>query len=392
MCMGGENTWRVTDLLDEDQPFIEDVRLAREMMEMMHIVENIEANVRIPQPAIEFAENTISEWFEIIADIERSRGNLPYLIDRSLYATDGPGSPDWDQGLTLNDLGEWFDDDEFSLNYSEGYPRMRIGDHVLKEEPLSGYLNRLFPVKFALRMLACWSMQKAHEAGEGELGPDTVNITLGEFRKLSSQTCAYARKWLVDLDRRAGKGNKGAEVAAGFPEDNKKAKDRFCAQFIGSMRKNELTGALYELGLVTSVDFMGHISDEIYFTPEGWEFMVLSNSLMDNGGKGWIDYIKSGKRFSDPEIDFLLRHIKQHLPAEWAFMQEVGTLIDAGSNRPKTLEENIISNHDWEKTRASQYRNGVLSRMEELELISREKEGRQVTYHLTEKGSTSLLN
>jgi predicted MarR family transcription regulator len=47
--------------------------------------------------------------------------------------------------------------------------------------------------------------------------------------------------------------------------------------------------------------------------------------------------------------------------------------------------------HDWEKTKTSQYRNGVLSRMEELELLSRAKDGRQVTYSLTDKGKLHLV-
>jgi hypothetical protein len=388
--MSVKSTWRVSDLLDENQPFSDDVKLARKMLEMMQVVESIDANVRIPQPALEFAENTISEWFEVIADIERSRGNLPYLIDRRLYSNDSPGNPDWDQGMKLEDLKEWFEDEDFSMYYHEGYPIMGIGEFLLQDEPLSGYLNRLFPIKYILRMLACWSMSKAHEAGIDNWSADGV-ITLNEFRKLSAQTCAYAKEWLVDIDKKAGKGNKGTEVAIGFPEATDKAKDRFCAQFVGSMRKNELTGALYELGFITSTSFMGHLTDEIYFTKEGWAFMQLSNSLMDNGGLGWVDYIKSGKRFSDVEIDFLLEHIKKNLPAEWAFMQEVGALIDAGSNRPKSLEEKIISNHDWEKTKTSQYRNGVLSRMEELELLSRAKDGRQVTYSLTDKGKLHLV-
>ena len=53
-------------------------------------------------------------------------------------------------------------------------------------------------------------------------------------------------------------------------------------------------------------------------------------------------------------------------------------------DRPKLLEEKLVKIYDWDKTKASQMRNGALSRMEELCLIGREKSGREVTYHLTD--------
>ena len=55
---------------------------------------------------------------------------------------------------------------------------------------------------------------------------------------------------------------------------------------------------------------------------------------------------------------------------------------------PSALEESIIKNRDWGATKASMMRNGALSRMQELGLISREKQGREVTYSLTESGKS----
>ena len=49
------------------------------------------------------------------------------------------------------------------------------------------------------------------------------------------------------------------------------------------------------------------------------------------------------------------------------------------------------SPYEWDKTKASQMRNGALSRMEELCLIVREKKGREVTYSLTDLCRVTVL-
>jgi len=111
--------------------------------------------------------------------------------------------------------------------------------------------------------------------------------------------------------------------------------------------------------------------------------MLLENPLIDTK-EGWDDYYKSGVRFSVKEIDFLLNHFQRNIPSEWKLISDISSLIYEGHNRPKLLEEKLSEEYDWDKTKISQMRNGALSRMEELCLISREKSGREVTYHLTD--------
>ena len=107
-----EDAWRVADLLNPELSFVKDVALARQMVQTLHALDafdreafndgmmdsgTVSLNVRTPKAALEFVENTLSEWFESVAEIEKRRGNLPYLIDRSLYPS---GVIDWNQGLT----------------------------------------------------------------------------------------------------------------------------------------------------------------------------------------------------------------------------------------------------------------------------------------------------
>ena len=86
-----DEEWRVADLLDEEQPIVADAKLAKQIVEVLGALDETNLDVRVPKAAREFAENTLSEWFEIIAEIEKKRGNIPYLINRELYqpGTDG---------------------------------------------------------------------------------------------------------------------------------------------------------------------------------------------------------------------------------------------------------------------------------------------------------------
>ena len=159
------------------------------------------------------------------------------------------------------------------------------------------------------------------------------------------------------------------------------------AQFIGSQRKNSVSGALFELGFANLAGFalgpLKHTTSDVMFTTLGWHFMMMENPLIDTK-EGWKEYYETGVRFSEKEIDYLLKHFEKNIPAEWKLISDISSLIDQGHNRPKLLEEKLSEEYDWDKTKMSQMRNGALSRMEELCLISREKSGREVTYHLTD--------
>ena len=62
--------------------------------------------------------------------------------------------------------------------------------------------------------------------------------------------------------------------------------------------------------------------------------------------------------------------------------------VSAGNNRPKSLDELLAIRYDIVPTQASQLRNGVVSRMEEMMLITRTKEGREVRYEVTDLAET----
>ena len=376
--MTGEDVWRVHDLIDESKPFIQDVKLARQIVETLNVLEGIEDDhfVRIPKATREFADNTLSEWFELIAQIERKRGNMPYLIDRNLYSADDGNFNDitWNHSLTKDDILEWLDSDDFADRFHDEYPLPRYSKHLTKD-PISGYVNRLFPIKFALRILASITLSVCYESEDDRYDEFSDIIELSTLRERCYSVAKYAKESLVNLDLKIEPGST-TDVRVGFPESTEKAKERYVAQFIGSQRKNSVSGALFDLGFV-------NLDRNVIFTKLGWDFMMLENPLIDTK-EGWKEYYETGIRLSDKEIDYLLNHFERNIPAEWKLISDISSLIDQGHNRPKLLEEKLGEEYDWDKTKMSQMRNGALSRMEELCLISREKSGREVTYHLTE--------
>ena len=388
--------WRISDLIDPNEPFTQDVALARQMVQTLHALDafdresfndgmmdsgTVSLNVRTPKAALEFIENTLSEWFETVADIEKGRGNLPYLIDRSLYPS---GEVDWNQGLTKVDLDSWMG------AYGLGpYPFRKTVK--ASDEPLSGYYNRLLPVKFILRMMAMLSLTSdsyvKEDGWQEDYGMDET-ITLSELREKSWQTASYAKETLQLYDQFfEAKGKTGAKISVGFPTKDEKSKERFVSQFVGSRRKKELSGALFDMGFANISSFLGMSTEEVWFTQFGWAFAMMENPVIDEI-EGW----ESGARFSEQEVDFLLAHFKQNVSAEWEFMVSIAEMIRDGTNDATKMNAVLISQRDWNRSKASVYRTGVLARMQELGLVDREKSGVNVTFILTDSGKTKLLN
>ena len=399
MCMAKISDWDISELSvtgtvneEEYQPFIQQVRLAREMLETMIQIGKTDLDVRIPRAAYEFVENNLSDWFEEIATIEKTMGNRPYLIDRSLYSpTDGDHDVSWRQGLTLTEIDEWIGDSPYAMDYNT----YRINEKATKTgEPLSGYFNRLLPIKFVLRILAImmvssdsFNPERSEENWEDDSDDE---VTLTALREESLNTALFAREWLLDLDRRAG-ATRGTEIAVGFPEDTPKARERFVAQFVGSKRGKSLSGALVEMGFANvgapfGISLSSEVRDWIRFTDPGWRFVMMENPVIDS-----LEGFVSGPRFSDVEVSFILNHFKQNVPAEWNLMLQIANMIRDEKNRSTPMLAELISSRKLDRAKASILRTGVIARMQELGLVDRVRSGVDITYVLTKSGDQFLV-
>ena len=279
--------------------------------------------------------------------------------------------------------------------YYQNFNTLGYHESTKSAYPLSGHYNRYFPVKYILRVLLAHSFARSHEliSLESEMIEAGISpISLDELRELALDHAMYAKNYLADIDRKSGNPrNLGSEITVGFPDSTEKSRERFVAQFVGYKRKNEITGALFEIGLVNMPKFISNILDEIHLTPLGLKFALMRNPIIDDSMKGWRDYIETGRRFSDGEIALILNHLEANVNGEWRGMELIISGINAGKNRPKMLDEVMKAEYELTDTQASQLRNGIISRMEELMLISRVKEGREVKYEITDLARKRFL-
>jgi predicted transcriptional regulator len=364
--------------------------LAKQIAEVIKLAEDAHLVVPIPDSARRYVERVFSEWLDDAASVGRARRNLPYIADRSEFETGVILDPEfnWSQGLTLEELNDLYedlteDDPEYLLNFPTLHARgpfaaMMDYRSQITDEPLAGHYNRFLPMKVSLRVLLNMILG-AETYDEGDYHTEMAPIHIDEFRSKALSVAVYAKKWFAQLDSQA-QISVGEEITVGFPDEKGKSQERFVSQFVGSVRKKG-EGFLCEMGFIR-VDEDGMVE----MTREGLEFTRIPNPIIDATPQA-----KRGIRMSQIEQFTMMRHIQQFLVGEWDFIVEIAGLIHSGSNTPSTMDEKLRESKEWGEARASLMRNGVLSRMQELGFVERLKEGRNITYHLTENGNARLI-
>ena len=381
------------------------VAMAQYFANTMAAAKGAEMEPRVPVAAVEWAEEIFSMYFETVGKIAKASGIRRKLIDRGLYDPSLEGAPEWNEGLTLEELDIIDRDDPASMYHLDEYEEMvALEDHygpfaleqsfrrkfagVVEESgrPLSGQYNRLFPVKLVLRTAANLFRARNEytilgddgEDGESEYDP----VYLDELREECIKVAKYAKETFHWIDGRSGK-DLGERLAVGLTDGGKKQNERFVAQFVGSVR-NKGSGLPFELGLLDVEE-----DGEVKFTETGARFMLQKNPLMDASDvETWME----GEAFSIGEKSYLIRLIKTNAPAEFELMTKILSWIESGTNRPKSLEASVSKEYDLKDTEASIMRSGAVARMGELGLILREKSGREVTYSLTDLGKSMGLD
>jgi hypothetical protein len=241
-----------------------------------------------------------------------------------------------------------------------------------------GQHNKLLPVKASCRWLANMSREKgvplAHAASEIAAS----SAELGEY--------------LQGLDHKNDL-TRDELLCSAFPMKKKdtdgKGRLRFANQFVGSMNKHgRLSGMLIDLKLVNYVP--GKVP-RLVLTEPGWRFAATENPILDRG-------VDRPPKFSDEEIDLLLEHIRFHVSTEhFAFTTVTKALID-GANTPEKLDEYLAKflSQRAEKPFTDAFlttqRSGAISRMADLGLVERQREGTKVTYIATERADHYLNN
>lgn len=236
-------------------------------------------------------------------------------------------------------------------------------------EWLWGQINRILPIKFALRLLAI-------EAGNiGEIP------YLHQFYPLVSRE---ARDFGIKIlrDDKLNKRRPDERISTGFPigGNEEASRRKYETQIITQVRKKGLyTGAILELGFAL-IDIRNG-KPMIGLTTAGKALALLENPILDNQ--------IYQKPLSDEEKAFYLEHIITNVPVEAQAFYLVLSFLKGGKNRPTELDNEIltVTGYQWSQNLVSTQRAGVIARLYELDLIRKRRSGLEVVYQLTPKGN-----
>src|SRR5207237_878481 len=96
------------------------------------------------------------------------------------------------------------------------------------------------------------------------------------------------------------------------------------------------------------------------------------------------------EKFSADEIDWVVAHIAEHVPVEASAFRTLLAGLTEGCNTPDTLDryakEHAKEKEDVTEAFVSTQRSGAISRMADLDLVRRQRDGTKVSYEVTKRG------
>lgn len=237
---------------------------------------------------------------------------------------------------------------------------------------LFGQINRVFPIKFGLRMLLILLQDKGQW------------LPLEYFHDKAAENARSFGNLLEGIDD-TRKNKRSEKLSVGFPTGTiTKSLDRYKSQFLGYKKptSGKNVGAL---PILKFVEIIKNNDDEysIGVTEPGILFGLLQNTYLDK-----LDGIKT---ITEKEATFYIDHIINFVPSESDAVNIVLKLINNGINRPNQIDENISGMFpEWTENQVTTNRSGVLGRIWDLGLINKERDGLKVSYSLSRFGSEML--
>jgi hypothetical protein len=239
---------------------------------------------------------------------------------------------------------------------------------------LFGQFNKFLPVKASCRAL--FNLLLENPAG----------IPVAEAaNKISHAACGLG-DYLKALDDRLQARREDA-FAAAFPsstiEGGGESRLRFGNQFVANMRQNQLGGfpaALKFVAIETAKE------PRLSVTKAGADFALLQNPILDAPGTPVT------RKLTVEETEFLLAHIIRSVPEEISAYASILDAIQSGANTPDAVDKslrqrfNLPTEQAITKTFLTTQRTGAISRLVDLGLVAREKEGLRVTYIIAQPG------
>lgn len=249
-----------------------------------------------------------------------------------------------------------------------------MGQEVPLERWIFGQHNRLLPTKASCRALA-------HLLSDQPKG-----VSLDEAASKISEEAMILGSFLAHRDKQNGT-KRDEALSTAFPSPNReveKSRLRYANQFVaGISKQGKVSGLLMDLKLINHT---GGKIPRLKLTEAGWGFAKLRNPVFDS------DPPETAQKFTAEERSSLLNHISSSVPVEdFAYRTILGAVGD-GAQTPEKLDSALQSyvskNLDRNLTKSfmASQRSGAVSRMADLELIARERNGVKVSYVVTDSG------
>jgi hypothetical protein len=240
------------------------------------------------------------------------------------------------------------------------------GPMVRPDEWIFGQYNKLLPVKVNCRLIA----NLLHQSPSGV----SMQAVVGAVQ----QDMPALREWLSQYDAQHSLERESA-LATAFPTKETKSLLRYSNQFVLNVNKGGVASGLpVDLGLLQCLDAKG---TRVSLTGAGLHLALLQNPVLDPPQR-------PDQRLSKQERGFLLTHIRASVPREHSAYVTLIRAMESGADNPSALDEVLrrdvvggISDPYLSNLRA-----GAISRMSELGLIARRRQGTRVTYIVTPDG------
>ncbi len=255
-----------------------------------------------------------------------------------------------------------------------------MGQNVPLERWIFGQYNRLLPVKASCRALAHLLDGKSN------------GVSLDEVASRISEEALTLGSFLTHRDNQNGT-KRDEALSTAFPSPNReieKSRLRYANQFVASISKQgKVSGLLMDLKLINHT---GEKNPRLKLTEAGWGFAKLRNPVFDG------DTLGTTQKFTTEERSFLLNHISSSVPAEDFAYRTIMAAVDGGAQTPEKLDaalrEHVSQDAGRSLTKSflASQRSGAVSRMADLELVTRERDGVKVFYVVTDLGKHYTQN
>jgi hypothetical protein len=250
-----------------------------------------------------------------------------------------------------------------------------------------GQYNKFLPVKVACRALLNLLISRH------------APIPLAEATEAISTEAWVLGDYLYVLDQGSGRSREDA-LAAAFPTSAGRgatSRIRFANQFVGDLRQpkqpDDQQREIKFHGFPAALKFIACGEGRtplLHLTGAGAEFAKLDNPVLDRQEAPQA-------KFTEAETAFLLAHIQRAVPEEASAYVAITDGIGEGANTPDELDNYLClrfnlhvlkegksgNKNEITQTFLTTQRTGAISRMADLGLIVRAKEGLHVTYQTT---------